>query len=211
VFGFPSCRTNNTHNNLLPATCSNLSFCALFASSPSYHSTTCQKQYSIGLSVGMWESELARSLPERQIWFGLARSANIWLLRRLRRQIFGSGGSVGKFGSCRGTAGTGELPASSAPSVNWAPWANLALSAQWLDKRRAHKQQKQTNKNKQTKTNKNKQKQTKTNKNKQKQTKTNKNKQKQTKTNKNKQTTNNNNKQQQQTTTNNNKADDDGR
>jgi ribosomal 30S subunit maturation factor RimM len=70
--------------------------------------------------------------------------ASIWLLRRLCWQIFGSCGSVGKFGSCRGTAGKFSF------TVNSAPLANLALSTQWLDKRRAHEQQKQTTTNRTT-------------------------------------------------------------
>jgi hypothetical protein len=68
-------------------------------------------------------------------------------------------GSVGKdSGSCGGSVGkylapsapsanlapAGEPLASSAPLVNSAPLANSAVPAQWLDKRRAHEQQKQT-------------------------------------------------------------------
>jgi hypothetical protein len=67
----------------------------------------------------------------------------------LRWEIFGScGGSVGKYlapaAPSANLALSGEPPASSAPSVNSAPLPNSALSAQWLDKRRAHEQQKQT-------------------------------------------------------------------
>jgi hypothetical protein len=73
----------------------------------------------------------------------------------LRRQIFGScGGFVGKYlapaAPSSNLAPAGEPPASSAPSVNSAPSENSALSAQWLDKRRAHEQQKQTTTNRWT-------------------------------------------------------------
>jgi hypothetical protein len=66
----------------------------------------------------------------------------------LRWEIFGScGGSVGKYlapaAPPANLAPAGEPPASSAPSVNLALLANSALSAQWLDKRRAQEQQKQ--------------------------------------------------------------------
>jgi hypothetical protein len=67
----------------------------------------------------------------------------------LRWEIFDScGGSVGKYlapaAPLANLAPAGEPTASSAPSVNRAPLANSALLARWLDKRRAHKQQKQT-------------------------------------------------------------------
>jgi hypothetical protein len=93
--------------------------------------------------------QLAAQLEcENQSWLEVCRKDTFgsgWL----RWEIFGSCvGSIGKYlapaAPSANLAPVGEPPVSSAPSVQLALLANLALSAQWLDKRRAHEQQKQT-------------------------------------------------------------------